>query len=167
MLSWCHDILSALLTLCQGHPPVTGGFLSQRDINTLRLRQNGWYFADNILKCIFVNEKIWILVDISLELVPKVQINNISSLVQIKTWCRTGTGHYLWLVHWCITRPQWVNAELLMLSLLTAEQAVEQTVKLPVIGDARALIWYINTSTQWYIHQDFFGNKNFRGVECC
>ena len=29
-------------------------------INTLRPRENGRHFADDILKCIFLNEKVWI-----------------------------------------------------------------------------------------------------------
>ena len=39
-------------------------------------------FADEIFKCIFSNENIWILIDISLKFVPKGQINNIPALVQ-------------------------------------------------------------------------------------
>ena len=33
--------------------------------NTLKPRQNGRHFADNILKCIFLNENVWILIEIS------------------------------------------------------------------------------------------------------
>ena len=33
-------------------------------------------FADDIFKCIFVNEKFCILIEIPLEVVPKVAINN-------------------------------------------------------------------------------------------
>ena len=33
----------------------------RRAINTLRSRQNGRHFADDILKYIFLNENIWIL----------------------------------------------------------------------------------------------------------
>ena len=59
-------------------------------INTLRLRQNGRHFTDNIFKCISLNENIWILIYISLNFVPKGQINNIPSLVQIMAWCLSG-----------------------------------------------------------------------------
>ena len=45
--------------------------------------QNGRHFEDDILKCIFFNENIWILIEISLKFVP-----NIPALVQIMTWCR-------------------------------------------------------------------------------
>ena len=35
-------------------------------LNTLRLRQNGRHFADDVFKYIFLNEKVWILIKISL-----------------------------------------------------------------------------------------------------
>ena len=35
-------------------------FLSLHTVRTVRLRQNGWYFADSILKCIFLNDIVWI-----------------------------------------------------------------------------------------------------------
>ena len=38
---------------------------------TLRPKQNGCYFADNIFKCIFFNENVWIPIKISLKFVPK------------------------------------------------------------------------------------------------
>ena len=47
-------------------------------------------FADDIFKCIFFNENIWIVIKISLNFVPKGPINNISSLVQIMAWRRPG-----------------------------------------------------------------------------
>ena len=50
-------------------------------LNTLRPRQNGRHFADDILKCIFLNENVWILIEISLKFVPKGPIGNIPSLV--------------------------------------------------------------------------------------
>ena len=40
------------------------------------LRQNGRHFADDIFRCIFMNEKICILIKISLKFVPKGPINN-------------------------------------------------------------------------------------------
>ena len=50
--------------------------------NTLRLRLNCCHFADDIFKCIFLNENMWISMKMSLKYVPKVRINNIPSLVQ-------------------------------------------------------------------------------------
>ena len=83
--------------------------------NTLRLRQVGCHFTDDILKCIFFNENIWISLKISLKFVPTVPINNILALVQIKAWYRPGNKPLSkpmmvsLLMHICITWPQWVN----------------------------------------------------------
>ena len=55
----------------------------------LPLDKNGRHFPDDILKCIFMNEKNGILIQISLKFVPKGPINNIPALVQIMAWCRS------------------------------------------------------------------------------
>ena len=49
--------------------------------NTLRPRQNWRHFADDILKSIFLNENVWIPIEISLKFVPKGPIDNIPALV--------------------------------------------------------------------------------------
>ena len=59
-------------------------------VNTQRVRKNGRHFPDDIFKCIFVNENVWISFKISLKFVPKGPINNIPSLVQIMAWRRPG-----------------------------------------------------------------------------
>ena len=59
-------------------------------LNTLRPRQNGRHFADDIFKCIFLNENAWISLKISLKFVRKVRINNIPALVRIMAWRRPG-----------------------------------------------------------------------------
>ena len=59
-------------------------------LNTLRLRQNGHHFADNIFKCISMNEKFCILIRISLKFVPKGSIDIKSVLVQVMAWHWTG-----------------------------------------------------------------------------
>ena len=51
-------------------------------IITSRPRENDRHFPDDILKCIFLNEKVWIFIKISLKFVPKGPINNILVLVQ-------------------------------------------------------------------------------------
>ena len=90
---------------------VTGGA-----VNTLRPRQNGRHFADDIFKCIFLNKDAWITLKISLKFVPKVPINNIPALVQIMAWRRPGDKPLSQpmmvslLTHICVTRPQWVKA---------------------------------------------------------
>ena len=52
--------------------------------------QNGHHFADGIFKCIFINERFCISIQISLKFVPKDLINNNSALVQVMAWHRTG-----------------------------------------------------------------------------
>ena len=85
-------------------------------INTLRPRQNGRHFADDIFKCIVLNENTSISIDISLKFVPEGRINNIPALVQIMAWRRLGDKSWSepmmvsLLTHICVTRPQWVKA---------------------------------------------------------
>ena len=89
-------------------------------INTLRPRQNGRHFPDDILKWIFFNENVWISIEISLKFVPKGDINNIPVLVEIMVWRRPGDKPLSepmmvnLLTHTCVTRPQWVNYYQLM-----------------------------------------------------
>ena len=88
--------------------------------NTLRPRQNGRHFADDIFKCIFLNENVWIPIKISLKFVPQGPINNIPALVQKMAWRRPGdkplSGPMMVRLptHICVTRPQWVNGPLTM-----------------------------------------------------
>ena len=60
-------------------------------VNTLRLRQNGHHFTDNIFKCNFLNENLCISVQISLKFVLQGPLNNKTSLIQIMAWRWTGT----------------------------------------------------------------------------
>ena len=59
-------------------------------LNTLRTRQNGRHFPDDIFKWIFLNENVWIPTDISPKFVPRGPINNIPTLVQVMAWRRPG-----------------------------------------------------------------------------
>ena len=47
------------------------------ELNSLRPRQNRRYNADDIFKCIFLKENVWIPTTISLKFVPKGPISNI------------------------------------------------------------------------------------------
>ena len=86
-------------------------------INTLRPKQNGRHFAEDIFKLIFLNENEWILIKISLKFVPKGQINNIPSLFQMMAWHRPGDKPLSeammvsLLTHICVTRPQWAKMQ--------------------------------------------------------
>ena len=48
---------------------------------TLRPRQNECHFTDDILKCIFLNENVWIPIEVSLKSVLNGPIDNIPTLV--------------------------------------------------------------------------------------
>ena len=83
-------------------------------LNTLKPRQNGRHFADDIFKCILFNGNVWIPITISLKFVPQGPINSILELVQIMAWCQAGNKPLCepkvvrLLVHICITQPQWI-----------------------------------------------------------
>ena len=66
-------------------------FILLFDLTHLPLDKNGCHFADDIFKSIFVNEKFYILIPISLKFVPEVPIDNESALVQVMVWGQTGT----------------------------------------------------------------------------
>ena len=95
-------------------------------INTLRPRQDGRHFPDDILKCIFLNENEWISLKISLKFVRKGPLNNISALVQIMAWRRPGDKPLSEPMmvslptHICVTRPQWVNPSIWSVHLLSS-----------------------------------------------
>ena len=81
--------------------------------NTLRPRQNGCHFPDDILKCIFLMKMYKF--KISLKFVPHGPINNIPALDQIMAWRRQGDKPLsepmmVWLpTYICVARPQWVK----------------------------------------------------------
>ena len=52
----------------------------------MKLRQNGRHLADDILKCIFLNENLWILNKIWLEYALLGLVENMAVLVQITAW---------------------------------------------------------------------------------
>ena len=110
-------IQSAQLS-CQYPYSQTRGVFSVWNINTLRPRQNGHHFPDDIFKCIFLNENTWISIKISLKFVPRGPINNITALVHIMAWRRPGDKPLFEPMmvssptHICVTRPQWVNDKL-------------------------------------------------------
>ena len=84
-------------------------------LNTLRPRQNGRHFPDDIFKWIFLNENAWILINTSPKFVPRGPITNIPTLVQVMAWRRPGDKPLSKPMmarlptHICVTQPQWVN----------------------------------------------------------
>ena len=82
-------------------------------LNILRPRQNGCHFADNIFKCIFLNENVWISLEISLKFIHRIQ------LTIFQHWFRcwqpgdkplSEPMMVSLLMHICISWPQWVNS---------------------------------------------------------
>ena len=79
------------------------------------MTQNSRRFPDDIFKWIFLNENVWISIEISLKFVPKGPINNVSASVQIMAWHQLSDKPLCepimvnLLTHLCITRSQWVK----------------------------------------------------------
>ena len=94
------DVGPPWLTLSP-YPPL-GTTVLEHHANTLRPRQDDRQFLDDIFKCIFLNENVYISIKISLKFVPKGPIDNIPALVQILAW------RLRWLIYWRLyeTRPQ-------------------------------------------------------------
>ena len=80
-----------------------------REGQSLRTRQNGSHFADDIFKPISLNENAIISIEISLKFVPNGPNNNIPALVKIMAWHRQATSHYL--------NQWWLDNQLLYASL--------------------------------------------------
>ena len=59
------------------------------DVNTLKPKQNGHHFADNIFKYTLI-KKVRILIKISLKLFSSGQFNNKPAVIEIIAWCLTG-----------------------------------------------------------------------------
>ena len=101
---------------CPCNPWETHLILSIIQINTLRPRQHGRHFPDDSFKWIFLNENVWISIEVSLKFIPNGPINNITALVQIMAWRRPGDKPLSEPMmvnlptHICITQPQWVNS---------------------------------------------------------
>ena len=77
--------------------------------------KNDRHILDDIFKCFFQNENMWISIKISLKFVSKCLNNNIPALVQITAWRRPGDKPlsepmlFNLLTNICVTRSLWVN----------------------------------------------------------
>ena len=124
-------------------------------INTLRPWQNCRHSADNIFKCILLNENVWIWLKISLKFVPKVQINNIPPLVQIMAWRPPGDKPLSepmvvsLLTHICVTRPQWLK---LSNNWLIDTKPLSEPIKTYCKVDPQIQnYWNLNQNTSYFI----------------
>ena len=103
------------VTGCAISMSISNNSWNGENLNTLRPRQNGQHFAEDIFKRIFFNENVWISIKISLKFVPKRPINKIPALFQMMAWRRPGDKPLSeamvvsLLTHKCVTRPQWVK----------------------------------------------------------
>ena len=85
---------------------------------TFTQRQNGRPFADDIFKCIFLNENVYISIKTSLKFVPRGPNDNIPGLVQIMAWRRPGNKPlseprmFSLLRYICVTQPQRVKVSI-------------------------------------------------------
>ena len=103
--SWYYNVLCAVYM---------NRFYEWLTLNSSRLWRNRRQFANNICKCIFLNENVLMSIKILLKFIPKGPINNIPALIQIMVWCWPGDKPLSepmmvrLLTHICITQPQWV-----------------------------------------------------------
>ena len=104
--------MSGLLMPIYKDAPLHKGHDAHR-INTLRPRQNGRRFTDDIFECIFLNENVWIPITISLKFVPKCRINTIPAMIM--AWRRPGDKPLSEPMmvslptYICVTRPKWLK----------------------------------------------------------
>ena len=72
-------------------------------------------FYEKMWLWVFLNENVWISINISLKFVPRGPMNNIPTLVQVMAWRRPGDKPLSEPMmarlptHICVTRPQWVK----------------------------------------------------------
>ena len=89
--------------------------ISWQAFNTLRPRQMAAISQTTFSSAFCLKKTFWIPIEISMEFVPKSQINNIPALVQIMAWRRPDDKPLSepmmvsLLTHICVTWPQWVN----------------------------------------------------------
>ena len=87
----------------------------QKSLTHPPLEKNGHRFADDIFKCIFMTEKLCILIRISVKFVSKCLIDNIPTSVLVMAWRLTRDKSLYepmmtqFLTHICGTRGRCVN----------------------------------------------------------
>ena len=98
-------------------------------LNSSTPEQNGRHFADDVVKCIFMNEKFFILNRLSLKFVPEGVINNIAALVSDNglasirvpgSWAATAVVDGWQLDHWSL----WDVVEILKVKTDHTEQYI-------------------------------------------
>ena len=100
VMAWCHQATSHYLNQCWPRSPMPYGITRPQWVNTLKLEQNGWYFAAFSLYS-------WILIQICLNFVLKDLIDDKWALVLVViNWHQTMTCTDDDLIHyWLYTSP--------------------------------------------------------------
>ena len=122
--------------------PASHHVMNQCWLNTLRQGQYGRHFPDDIFKCIFLNETIGILIEISLKFVPRGPINNIPALVQIMAWHKPGGKPLSKLI--MVTLPMQVYASLSLNELVSTGTSWTYSMKFSLMFKnfhSRKYIW--------------------------
>ena len=101
------------------HPVYRGDTESLKDwesFNSSPIGKNGCLFANDIFRCILVNEKFCILIKISLKFVLEGLIDNNLALVQIMAWRPIGDkpSSEAMLAWFTDTRRRWVKKHVLL-----------------------------------------------------
>ena len=86
VMAWCRQATSHYLSQCWPKSLSPYGVPRPQWANSSPPGQKGHHFADDILKCIFMNENFFISIQISLKFVPKGPIDNDTALVWIMAW---------------------------------------------------------------------------------
>ena len=127
-------------------------------LNTLRPRQDGRHFADDIFTCIFFNENCCILIKFSLKYVHEGPNDNNPALVQIMAWRRSGDKPLSEPMmvslptHICVTRPQWVNVN----ACLAPSHCLKAMMTYCHLGTWEKLKWIFNKNIIIFIQENSF-----------
>ena len=114
VMAWCRQATSHYLSQCWPRSMSPNGVTRPQRVITMKPRQNGCHFADDSFKYIFLNENVWISIEISLNVIPKGPINTIPALVQIMAWNWPGDKPLSeptmvrLRTHICIDQPEWL-----------------------------------------------------------
>ena len=90
VMAWCRQATSHYLSQCWPRSMSPNGISRPQWVNILRPTRNDCNFANDLFKYIFLNENVWISINISLKFLSKGPIDNIPALVQIMAWCWPG-----------------------------------------------------------------------------
>ena len=139
-------------------------------VNILSTKPNNHDFADDIFKCISLNENVLISLKISLKFVPKARIKNIPPLVPIVAWRRPGdkplseSEKVSPLTHICVTRPQWVKWDVLQNYYSTFILSVVAAIVIVLTSFSEILVE--NIFLTW-ISQMVLVISKYDWLECC